>query len=89
MQECKVDKKRKYADRAFGVLGILFLIGFIASCLCRPLDYEGFHIDQCQKMDDTFTVSWGDQETKTMLPGTIDNPDRENIYLTTVLHKDI
>lgn len=89
MQESKDDKKRKYSDRAFGVLGILFLIGFIAACLCRPLDYKGFHIDQCQKMEDTFTVSWGDQETKTILPGMIDNPDRENIYLTTVLHKEI
>ncbi len=88
MQQTEGNKKNRYLDVLFLGLGILFLIGLTAVFLSRPDDYKGFHIDKSIKMTNSFEVSCGNRKIKTKLPGMIDNPDMEPIYITTVLHKD-
>lgn len=68
------------------LLSIFTLIGFL-SCLHQNDSYNGFHIDQGNKIDTVFNVRWGKQEIRTTLPATIDNPQGEPVYITTVLDK--
>lgn len=88
MQKEEADKKSRYLDYAFLGLGILFLLGLFSTFLVKKNEYGGFHIDQSQKLMNSFEISWGDNKIQTTLPAMIKNEDKKTIYITTVLHKD-
>ena len=69
------------------LLGIIIFVGLIITCLYQPINYTGFRIEERQKIDSSFHVSWGKQEINTKLSCYIDNPNRETIYIKKVLHK--
>lgn len=83
-----VNKKINYLDLLMGLLGIIILIGLAAAVIFKTSGYDGFHIDKCYKMNNTFHVSWGNNEVDTTLPATIENPDMDTIKISTVLHKN-
>ena len=75
-------------DYLLGILGIVILSGLIALCISRISGQDGFYIDSCEKMTVPFQIRWGDNQTVTKLPGNIDNPSMETIYISTTLHKN-
>lgn len=87
MQQKKVNTKSKYLDWLMVGLGLLILIEFIVMCLYQPMKSNDFSIIQCQKMNNTFDVSWGDQTIQTTLTCMIDNPDMNTVYVSTILQK--
>lgn len=87
MQQKKVNTKSKYLDWLMIGLGLLILIEFIVMCLYQPMKSNDFSIIQCQKMNNTFDVSWGDQTIQTTLTCMIDNPDMNTVYVSTILQK--
>ena len=80
--------RNKYLDWFLKLLVILVLIGILVMHLYEPVRYNGFSIEECQKMESTFDVSWGSQKVKTTLSGMIDNPDMDTISIKTTLHKN-
>ena len=80
--------RNKYLDWFMKLLVILVLIGVLVMHLYEPVRYNGFSIEECQKMESTFDVSWGSQKVKTTLSGMIDNPDMDTISIKTTLHKN-
>ena len=85
-QSIKKDRNR-YIDWFMRLLVILVIIGMIVMHLYEPVRYNGFSIQECQKIESTFDVSWGNHVTKTTLSGTINNPDMDTISIQTTLHK--
>lgn len=83
------DKTTRYLNWLMGLLGIFVLIGLIVSCMYRNAGNRGFHINQGKGIEAVFDVKWGRQEIHTTLPATIDNPDMEPVYITTVLDKTV
>ncbi len=83
-------EKKKYIclDGLLKICAIIFLIGLISIIVCKTPCYNGFYIDECHKMKEIFTVKWGNNEQSTTLPDMVDNPGMENIYISTVLHKE-
>ena len=88
MQQGRNKDKNKYLDWLMRALCILVVIEFIVLYLYEPIKSNDFSIVQCQKMENTFDVSWGSQSIQTTLSSMIDNPDMDPIYIRTVLHKD-
>ena len=87
MQQQRTKDRNKYLDWLMIALGILVLVELIVMCLYQPIKSNDFSIVQCQKMENTFDVSWGDQNIQTKLTCMIENPDMEPIYISTVLQK--
>lgn len=87
LQQKREKDKGRYLDGILIFLAMLVLIEFIVLCLYEPIKSNDFSIVQCQKMENTFDVSWGNQTIQTKLTCMIDNPDMEPIYIKTVLHK--
>lgn len=88
MPENAEEKKSKYLDYVFlGIISIFIIVLFVV-LLYRPIDYKGFHIDKSIQMTNSFDVSWGKNKVKTKLPGSIENPEKKAIYISTILHKD-
>lgn len=87
MEKKKKDGNR-YLDLFMGLLGMLALIGGIVLFLYGPAKYRGFFIKECQQIKSTFDVSWGAEETQTLLPGTINNPDRDPVRIKKVLDQE-
>ena len=87
MQQGGNKDKNKYLDWFMRALFVLVVIEFIVLCLYEPVRSNDFSIAQCQKMKNTFDVSWGSQSIQTALPSMIDNPDMDTIYIKTVLYK--
>ena len=79
--------RNKYLDWFMKLLGMLLIIGVIVMHLYEPVKYNGFSIEQCQKMENTFDVSWGNHEVKKTLSGMIENPDMNPVSIKTTLHK--
>lgn len=88
LQQGRNKDKNKYLDWLMRALCILVVIEFIVLYLYEPIKSNDFSIVQCQKMENTFDVSWGSQSIQTTLSSMIDNPDMDPIYIRTVLHKD-
>ena len=87
MQQRKETGRGKYLDLLMIALGVLVLIELIVMCMYQPVKSNDFSIVKCQKMENIFDVSWGDQRIQTTLTCMIDNPDMDTIYVSTVLHK--
>lgn len=87
MQSMKKDRNR-YLDWFLTLLGILVITGIIVMLLYGPVNYNGFSIKECQKLDNTFDVSWGNHKIRTTLSKMIDNPDMDTISIKTTLHKN-
>lgn len=88
MQRQTGKERNKYLDWLMIALGMLMLIELIVMCLYQPMKSNDFSIVQCQKMENTFDVSWGDQTIQTKLTCMIDNPDMDTIHVSTVLQKN-
>lgn len=88
MQEEREKKKNRHLDWLLGLLGFFIVAGLAAACLYRTVSYDGFRIDRCHKIQDSFKVSWGNQEITTTLPATIKNTNMEPVYITINLHKE-
>lgn len=87
MQQQRTKDRNKYLDCFIIALGILVLVELIVMCLYQPAKSNDFSIIKCQKMENTFDVSWGDQKIQTKLTCMIENPDMDPIYISTVLQK--
>lgn len=87
MQQKSKKDRNKYLDWLMIALGMLVLVELIVMCLYQPMKSNDFSIVQCQKMENTFDVSWGDQNIQTTLTCMIENPDMDPIYISTVLQK--
>ena len=87
MQSMKKDRNR-YLDWFLKLLGILVITGIVVMLLYGPVSYNGFLIEECRKIENTFDVSWGNHKIKTTLSKMIDNPDMNTISMKTTLHKD-
>lgn len=79
------DKARKYRDLPLGILGVFILVIFILLFVLAPKTTRGFHIEETSRMRNEFTVSWGSQKQTMTLPGSIKNPEKEVITMTTTL----
>ncbi|MBU5678990.1 GGDEF domain-containing protein [Blautia sp. MSJ-9] len=79
--------RNKYLDWFLKILGVIVIIGIIVMCLYGPVNYNGFSIEKCQKMENIFEVSWGNKKIDTALSCMIENPDLDTISVKTVLHK--
>ena len=88
MRQEREKDRNKYLDWFMRALCVLVVIEFIVLYLYEPMKSNDFSIVQCQKMEDKFEVSWGNQSIHTTLSSMIDNPDMDPIYIRTVLHKD-
>ena len=88
MQRGKGENTNKYLDGVTIFLGMLVLVELIVMCLYEPIKSNDFSIIQCQKMENMFDVSWGDQSIQTTVSCSIVNPDIDPIYIKTVLHED-
>ena len=80
--------RNKYLDWFMKLLGVILVIGILVMRLYGTVNYKGFFIEECQKMENTFHVSWGNQEIDTTLSSIIDNPNKDIISIKTILHKD-
>lgn len=79
------NKKRMFSDYIFVALMIIFLVCLIGFGIFAPHTQRGFRNGTVEKMQNTFTVTWGDHRIETTLPTMIDNPSNETIYLSTTL----
>lgn len=82
------DIRKKLMDYSLAVIGVLFLISGIISCVYKNSVYKGFHIDECKKITNGFSVNWGDNHIYTSLPTTIDNKNADTVYISKILHKN-
>ena len=79
--------RNKYLDWFLKFFGVIVIIGIIVMCLYGPVNYNGFSIEKCQKIENIFEVNWGNQNIDTALSCMIENPDLDTISAKTVLHK--
>ena len=82
------ERKRKYLNYSMLLFVIIAMIGAVIACLFAPATYDGFQMEPCHKIENSFEVTWGSQQIKTTLSNTINNPNMETIYMTTVLQKE-
>ena len=75
--------RNKYLDWFLKILGVIVIIGIIVMCLYGPVNYNGFSIEKCQKMENIFEVSWGNKKIDTALSCMIENPDLDTISVKT------
>lgn len=80
--------RNKYLDWFLRFLAVIVIIGIIVMCLYGPVNYNGFSIAKCQKLENIFQVSWGKQKIDTTLSCMIENPDMNTISAKTILHKN-
>ena len=80
--------RNKYLDWFLKFLGVILIIGIVVMCLYGPVNYNGFSIDKCQKVENIFQVRWGNKKIDTSLSCMIENPDMDTISAKTVLHKN-
>lgn len=83
------EKTTRYLNFLMGMLGIFMLAGLVVSCMYRSSGSTGFSINQGKRIETIFDVRWGQQEIHTTLPATIDNPNMEPVYISTVLDKTV
>ena len=88
LQQTKEKRKKRYLDLPMLVLGMLIAIEFVVLCLYQPIKSNDFSIAPCQKMENEFEVSWADTTIQTTLSCMIENPNKDTIFIKTVLHKN-